>query len=288
MKMFKKVLPVFPVLLAVLILFSVSCTAGNNDIADHRHGVEGSENITATYNVISYDIQGTRWSLLEIDGKRIIPGSHVSLDFDKGSASGSGGCNHYGAGYLVDKYGKISFLEIFLTAMNCPFPPGVTAQEKRYIEALSESVKYEMSAGGLVLYDSEDRELLVFEGEPEYDMDPSRLVGTTWKCRSVNDTQVSDELSIILDFETASNASGKAGCFTYRMNYQAEGDRIRWGFSSSRVGDLSSDLETEALDYLDKMMWVTAYRQTAENLELYTSRGDTLLYELFPKSDEAE
>jgi heat shock protein HslJ len=280
--MCKKVLPVYPVLLAVLILFSVSCTTGNKDIAE-RQGVEGSENITVIYNTISFDIQNTRWSLLEIDGKEIIPGSHVSLDFDKGGASGSSGCNHYGAGYLVDKYGKISFLAIFLTAMNCPFPPGVTAQEKRYIEALRESVKYEISAGGLVLYDSENRELLVFEGEPVYDMDPSKLVGTSWKCRSVNDKRASDELNIILNFATASNASGKAGCFTYRMNYQAEGDRIRWGFSSSRTGELSLDLETEALDYLDKMMWVTAYRQTAENLELYTTRGDTLVYEPYSK-----
>jgi len=283
--MFKKVLIIFPVLLAVLILFSVSCTTGNKDIADRHQGVEESENTTVIYNTISYDIQNTHWSLLEIDGKKIIPGSHASLDFDKGTASGSGGCNHYGAGYLVDKFGKISFLEIFLTAMNCPFPPGIIAQEKRYIEALRESVKYEMSAGGLVLYDSEDRELLVFEGEPVYDMDPSKLVGTSWKCRSVNDKKVSDELSITLDFETASNASGKAGCFTFRMNYQAEGDRIRWGFSSSRTGELSLDLETETLDYLDKMMWVTAYRQTTENLELYTSRGDTLVYELYSKSD---
>ena len=44
----------------------------------------------------------------------------------------------------------------------------------------------------------------------------------------------------------------------------------------------------EALDYLDKMMWVTAYRQTPENLELYTSRGDTLVYEPHSKSDVTE
>ena len=283
--MFKKVLPVFSVLLAVLILFFVSCTTGNNDIADHRQGVEESENITVHYNIPGNDLQGTRWSLLEIDGKKIVPWSHVSLDFDKGTASGSGGCNHYGASYLVDKFGIISFLEICLTAMHCPFPLGVMVQEKRYIEALSESAKYELSAGGLVLYGSENQELLVFEGEPVYDMDPSKLVGTTWKCRSVNKKQVSNKLSKILEFETAGNASGKSGCFTYRMNYQAEGDRIRWGFSSSRTGELSIDLETEALDYLDKMMWVSAYRQTAENLELYTSRGDTLLYELYSESD---
>ena len=277
--MLKKVLLIFPVLLAVLILFSVSCTTGNRDIGDHRQGVEGSENITLIYNINSYDLQGTRWSLLEIDGEKIIPLSHVSLNFDKDGVSGSSGCNHYGAKYLVDKPAKISFLEISLTLMSCPFPPGVAAQEQRYFEALRESEKYEMSARGLILYNSDNRELLLFEGEPVYDMDPSKLIGTTWKCHSVNDKQVSDQLSIILEFETASNASGKAGCFTYRMNYQAEGDRISWGFTDSRTGELPLDLENEAFDYLDKMMWVTAYRQTAENLELYTSRGDTLVYE---------
>ena len=277
--MYRRIFNIFPVPLVMVILFSVSCTTGNKDIVDHRQRVEGSENITLIYNINSYDLQGTRWSLLEIDGEKIIPLSHVSLNFDKGGASGSGGCNHYGAKYFVEEPAKISFLEISLTLMNCPFPPGVTAQEKRYIEALRESERYEMSVGGLILYDSDNRELLLFEGEPIYDMDPSKLIGTTWKCRSVNDKQVSDELSIILEFETASNASGKAGCFTYRMNYQAEGDRISWGFTDSRTGELPLDLEKEALDYLDKMMWVTAYRQTAENLELYTSRGDTLVYE---------
>lgn len=279
MKMYKRVLIVFSVLLAVSILFSVSCTTGDKDITERRQGVEESENITLIYNVISYDIQGTRWSLLEIDGRKIVPWSHVSLDFDKGTASGSGGCNHYGVDYIVAQPGKISFGFMCITAMNCLFPLGVTAQEKRYIEALRESVKYKVSAGGLILYDNDNRELLVFEGEPVYDMDPSKLVGTTWKYRSVNKKRVSDELSIILDFETGSNASGKAGCFTYRMNYQAKGDRIRWGFSSSRIGELPRDLEHEALDYLDKMMWVTAYHHTSDHLELFTSRGDTLVYE---------
>ena len=115
--MFKKVLPVFSVLLAVLILFFVSCTTGNNDIADHRQGVEENENITVIYDTISYDIQNTRWSLLEIDGKKIIPGSHVSLDFDKGTARGSGGCNHYGVDYIVEQPGKISFGFMSMTAM---------------------------------------------------------------------------------------------------------------------------------------------------------------------------
>ena len=168
--MFSKVLPIFPVLLLALILFSVFCTTDNKHISDPRQGVEGSENITVYYNIPGNDLHGTRWSLLEIDGKKILPWSHVSLNFDKDAASGSGGCNHYGASYLIEQPRKISFLEICPTMMNYPFPPGVTAQEKRYIESLSESAKYEMSAGGLILYDSENRELLVFEGEPVYDL----------------------------------------------------------------------------------------------------------------------
>ena len=277
--MLKRIVTVFPVLLAVFILFSVSCTTNRKDISDHRQGIEGSGNITVHYNITGNELQGTRWSLLEIDGKKIVPWSHVSLNFDKGTCSGSGGCNHYGVDYSVEQPGELSFGFMCMTAMNCLFPLGVTAQEKRYIEALRESVKYKISSGGLILYDNDNRELLVFEGEPVYDMDPSRLIGTTWKCQSVNNKQVSNKLSITLDFETASNASGKAGCFTYRMNYQAEGDRIRWGFSSSRVGELSSSLENEVLAYLDKMMWVTAYNHTTDYLELFTSRGDTLVYE---------
>ena len=45
---------------------------------------------------ISIKLDGTQWSLSEINGKELIAGSHVSLYFRNGSVWGSAGCNIYG------------------------------------------------------------------------------------------------------------------------------------------------------------------------------------------------
>ena len=48
--------------------------------------------------------------------------------------------------------------------------------------------------------------------------------------------------------------------------------------STKRDGELPQELERQALRYIDSVMWVANYRLATDKLELYTSKGDTLVY----------
>jgi hypothetical protein len=119
---------------------------------------------------------------------------------------------------------------------------------------------------------------LVFERQPEYPMNPADLVGTKWQLVSMNGDSVPEGLTITLDFESDSLASGQAGCFAYSLPYETDGDNIRWGINSRRTGELPPELEKYALRYTDSLLWTFNYRLAKDRLEIFTSRGDTLIY----------
>lgn len=110
-------------------------------------------------------------------------------------------------------------------------------------------------------------------------MNPADLVGTSWQLVSMNGEQVTEGLSITLTFDSDSEASGRAGCFDYMLvDYEANGDDIRWGMIGKRNGELPQELEFQALHYTDSIMWGANYRLTKDSLEIYMAKGDTLVY----------
>jgi hypothetical protein len=111
-------------------------------------------------------------------------------------------------------------------------------------------------------------------------MDPANLIGTDWMLASLNDIAVPEGLEISLYFTSGSEASGHAGNYSYRLlDYEATGDIIRWWIQTSRDGELSIDLERFALNYLDSISTGThQYNQTEDRLEIFTSKGDILIY----------
>ena len=106
----------------------------------------------------------------------------------------------------------------------------------------------------LEIYSSDKQKLLIFERKPEYPMNPADLVGTSWQLISINGDQVIEGLSIMLTFDSDSEASGRAGCFDYELPYEASGDDIRWGMKTERNGELPQELEFQALRYIDSIM----------------------------------
>jgi heat shock protein HslJ len=233
-------------------------------------------------------LDGTQWSLIEINGKEIIEGSYISLYFRNGSVQGFAGCNTYGAGYSTEEPGILEIQMLTMTAMACYFPLGVLEQEEEYVETLSNGAHYSIIYNELEIYGPGNEKLLAFEKIPEYSMDPADLVGTSWQLVSMNGEPVLEGLSITLTFENDSEASGRAGCFDYVLHYTASGDDIGWGMTTRRDGELSRELERQALRYTDSVMWVANYRLTSDRLELYTSKGDTLVYEPLENSDGVE
>jgi len=236
---------------------------------------------------IPSELDGTQWTLIEMDGKGLVEDTHITLYFRDGSVQGFAGCNTYGAEYSTEESGILKIEMPFQTMLGCPFPEGVLEQEREYIEKLANTARYSITGSKLEIYGPGNKKLLVFERIPEYSMEPADLVGTRWKLVSMNGEPVLKDLTITLSFDSDTEASGQAGVFDYSLFYTASGDDIGWGMSEERTGELSKELERQALHYTDSLMWVANYRLTSGTLELYTSKGDTLVYELVEDSDGA-
>jgi heat shock protein HslJ len=225
------------------------------------------------------ELNGTQWALHSINGSELIEGSHISLYFRDGSFWGSAGCNIYGADYSTEAPDILIILEGSVTTMGCLSPEGVMEQEAAYLDALFSATFYHVTGEQLEIGDSTNQSLLVFDRKPEYPMEPADLVGTSWLLVSMDGESVTEGLSITLSFDSDSVASGSAGCFDYELSYEASGDDIRWGMRTSRDGELSPELEIEALQYTDSIMWAANYRLAEGRLEIFTARGETLVYE---------
>ena len=110
-------------------------------------------------------------------------------------------------------------------------------------------------------------------------MNPADLVGTSWHLVSMNGENIIENLSVTLAFNSEREGAGRAGCFDYELYYQARGDDIRWGLSASRDGNLPLELESQALQYTDSLMWGANYRLSTGRLEIFTARGEVLILE---------
>lgn len=260
-------------LMLLLILNAIACS--NNE-------KETQSTPTLQDDGISIELDGTQWALISINDSELIEGSHISLYFRNGSVWGSAGCNTYGGDYSTEDPNILKILGLVVTAIDCPSPEGVIEQEEEYVNTIHNSALYSVTDNKLTIYSSGNQKLLVFERKQEFAMNPADLVGTSWQLVSMNGDPVIEGLSITLTFDSDSEASGRAGCFDYVLPYTASGDDIRWGMGTKRNGELPWELESQALRYTDIIMWGANYRLTAEQLEIFTAKGDILVYN--PKS----
>lgn len=97
----------------------------------------------------------TKWKLVSFGqvGREapVLKGATITLEFNgSGQASGSGGCNSFGAQYQV-KEDQLSFSEIISTLMACQ-PEGIDQQEQRFLQALKTASRFEMSGARLTIW----------------------------------------------------------------------------------------------------------------------------------------
>ncbi|HEY4662125.1 MAG TPA: META domain-containing protein [Candidatus Humimicrobiaceae bacterium] len=237
--------------------------------------------IACRYNeddIAPIKLDGTQWKLISLNGSELIEGTHISLYFRNGIVWGSAGCNIYGGEYLTEDPDILNIPGVGKTEMDCLSPEGIMEQDDTYTRSLTNAAFYYVTGEHLEIYSADKQKLLIFERKPEYPMNPADLVGTSWQLISINGDQVTEGLSIMLTFDSDSEASGCAGCFDYELSYEASGDDIRWGIRSERNGELPQDLEFQALRYTDSILWASNYRLTTDGLEIYTAKGDILVY----------
>ena len=244
------------------------------------------------------DLDGSEWTLMELDGARLLPGTNIILSFEEGRAGGFAGCNAYGASPEVGGDGALSISLLERTLQACLEPEGVMEQEDAYLRALQEAAAYRVAGDRLEIEDGAGKVTLIYARKARAAMVPSDLLGTAWQLVSLDGASPVEGSAITLVFDGEDQASGLAGCREYTATYEAEGDRI--DFLSQAMSSDETCLADEALyqqegAYTDALTWATNYRLGESQLEIETARGEMLVFEemtgepvvsLGPASDE--
>lgn len=222
-------------------------------------------------------LEGTEWVGVSIDGRAVLPGTTVTLNFKDGQASGVSGCNSYGGAYTVSG-STLTLAQVASTLMLCLEPPGVMEQEKAFQEVLSGRLAYRRSGERLEITTPTGDRTLVLALKPRFDMDPADLPGTRWQLVSIDGQAPGVRPPITLVFEDAGRASGFAGCRGYEASYQAEGDAIAFPFLQMIDLDCPSPPAIEGR-YTDALSTATNYRLAEGRLEILTTRHGVLVFE---------
>ena len=108
-------------------------------------------------------------ALLRVD--RLIPGTRVTVRFHEKGASGFGGCNFYDAKLepeesIAREDGSFAMgtMGIESNLMDCAEPPGVTEQEKHFMELIPKLESYQIF-GQLLVVHTKDDVVLIFQVE---------------------------------------------------------------------------------------------------------------------------
>jgi len=228
------------------------------------------------------DLDGSEWTLVELNGASLLPDTNITLSFEEGRAGGFAGCNAYGGPYEEGSDGALSISMLERTLQACLEPEGVMEQEDAYLAALQEAAAYRMEDGRLEIEDGTGEVALVYGQKKRAAMDPGDLLGTAWQLTSLDGASPVEGSAITLVFDGEDQASGLAGCREYTATYEAMEDKISFPMISMSGDD--DCLEDEVLyqqegAYTDALTWATNYRLGEGQLEIETARGELLVFE---------
>ncbi len=95
-------------------------------------------------------LEGSRWLLEELGGKRALDNTQATLEFSQpGRISGRGSCNRI-SGSVALEGSKIHFGPLISTRMACS--PAINEQEANYLKALQSAEKFKRKGGKLLIY----------------------------------------------------------------------------------------------------------------------------------------
>ena len=93
------------------------------------------------------DIGGGEWRATDVNGVPVVGATPLTLRFEAGGrASGSGGCNSFGADYRRRSDSRLEFGPIVATEMACE--AAVTEQEARYFAILDAAESFSRYGDG--------------------------------------------------------------------------------------------------------------------------------------------
>ena len=223
-------------------------------------------------------LDGTRWTVVELNGASVIAGSHVTLNFTGPSVGGYSGCNWYGARYTVTDTGiRIGTAES--SARGCTAPVGVMQQEATLYETLRRVTSHQVIGNQLQMRNSRNEVIVALRPGLRWASNPAQLVGTGWRLQSINDGAVPPEPPVTVDF-TASEIRGFAGCRDYTGTYTAHDDEI--AVTSIAMATTECDSGRAALlregQFTTDLSESAYYRVRGDSLEILTSPGRKLVF----------
>lgn len=114
------------------------------------------------------ELAGTEWELISLNGKDLIEGTAITLEFTETYLGGQMGCNGYGGSpdsgkYVSKSNGTFQLGDPFaVTVQLCTDPEGIMDQESEYIEALMAASRYQILDDRLEIVDEAGEFMLVY------------------------------------------------------------------------------------------------------------------------------
>lgn len=226
----------------------------------------------------SVDLDGTQWSLVEINGEPVVADGEATLDFADGQLGGIAFCNSFGAPYEVDG-DALTIGELVQTLMLC----ADMGPETEYLTALATVTGYRIEGERLVLTNAEGDAVLTF-----VPAEHASLEGTLWELTGI---QMESEFdmglsvtSVVLGSEITAtfdegDVVGTAGCNSYSAPYTLDGSGLTIGAAISTkmfCAEPEGVMEQETA-YLTLLSSVASFEIDRSSLTLFDADGAVLL-----------
>jgi len=229
------------------------------------------------------ELDGTRWKLQNIKGQELLAATTITIELRGNKIVGSAGCNSFGAEYSTQTRGDFTIHEIARNMEDCIEPEGIMEQEEQFIRTLGDVTSYRAEGDGLVFLDEQGNILMQYERMPEFEVNPDDLVGRTWQLTSAAGWDVENLSAFTIRFE-GSEFSGTTNCRDYAGNYQAAGDHLNVTFLQMTTEfDCDEGAGIAEGEYTTLLENVEQHNVSQTQLELYSRRGEKLVFELVPE-----
>jgi len=218
------------------------------------------------------DLDGTAWTVIEMNGEATPADAQATLDFAEGQVSGIAFCNRFFGPYELDGE-ALSFGMLGSTMMACLD----MEHEGEYLETLGTVAGYRVDADNLVLTDADGNAVLVFSPAKQ-----AALEGTVWHLVGYNTGSAIS--SPILDTEITATLSdgqieGSAGCNGYFASYTLDGSHIEVGpVANTEMYCMEPEgVMDQELDYLATLTTADTYEINRNTLTVLNAEGARLL-----------
>jgi heat shock protein HslJ len=257
-------------------------------VTDDRLGIEDASGGTVLTFIMKEEpsidptLDGTEWVLTSLNGGNLLAGSHITLAFAEGQASGYAGCNRYSSEYTAADEGILTIPEVAITARDCLEPEGVMQQEMAYVEALRSAVAYRLMDDRLEIENASGETILKF-AKQEFPISLG-LDGTEWVLTTLNGSSLVAGSNITLGF-AGEVLNGFAGCNAYGGGRDS-GKYIATDEGTLTIPQIAVTLQLcqspegvmeQETAYLEALRNAAAYRVIDDRLEIDNAAGETTL-----------